>query len=1569
MKRIYLLLLWSGILFASGASAQVIISNTITENNINSVDPYSNGQVVDPNVYVNGIELAVPSLTPGIANDTYMASGWNTTAAIDIDNYYFEFSISAAPDYALHFSSFNYSAQKSFNGPVSFALRSSVDNFAADIGTFTVDNLSHSINLNTGTYQNLESIIFRVYGWNAPDAAGTFSINDFAFNGTVASILSITTGTVNPGTYTLANCSATANGTVSFSAVGSFSGNTYTAELSDNTGGFAAPVVVGTLVSDATSGNINFTIPAGTLSGSYKIRVVSSNPGLTGTPSASFTINGNTCSSLATDYFRSRTGLGDWNIAGTWESSHTGGAPWITSTQVPGLSASRITVQAGHTVTITSNLSINKTFVSGTLQFLTSTANPVTLTLANGGATDELTINNGGTLQVVSTGVAYTTAVVYGTSGNINVLTGGKISIGDGAMGHTGTGFNAFGTAANSIVYWRDGSIFEYNTLTGQAPPGTMNCFPNATALEVPILRLTKLANPTAIGTAAAFTVNGVLEVNTDITFNGIGAKIFRDGLKGNDTLTLGTATNINTPAVSGTISIVLSTVNLTWNNNLTIPTGSSVNISGIGSRIITMSAGSNIVVNGTIDLHTIQVSNNTGNVTINGTLKTGNANGLYGASAAFINGTLNLNNSTSTVEYNAAGPQAVQGSAIPAYYNVIISGTGTKTLAGNNNVSGTITIAGPGAGSLVFNAGINTFGLPATRLVMSGNAWFKTGGTGTKPDAGGTYTLAAGTIIEFAGTSATVIRLGTPAISYANVIVSGTDVSTASAGTGIRFQSGGNFTVQTGARFRLANTGGLSGSATTAVSNTNLPNVTIADGCTVEYNGAAQTITMVDYSNLELSGSGVKTAPSGILMVKGDFTVSGTSTFAHNGGTVIFNAPTVQTLTASSGTVTFFDLTIPNPNIFNVNSNIRISRNFSLNYLGSHGKLALNAGNITLGSNASYTASVDSILVDNSITYPGAGRFTVERYIATGTTNPADHGKSWQMLAVPTIGAQSVNAAWQEGNAPLMNAIAGYGTTICGDKLGAVSRGYDFYTPSGATLKTYNPSTDSWIGVDDGVTNTNALALQNKKGYLLLVRGDRSVVTSNGAATPTVLRTTGKLYAPGTDAPLATTVAGGKFESIGNPYASAIDFKTVALTGFVQDIFYIWDPRLSGSYGLGAYQTFTRNGSTYTVTPGGGSYVGSNRFIESGQAFLVHALNTGGTVSVSEQSKVNGSNLALKPPVLNYGLQQFRANLYTAAAGEPTLIDGVLSQYSLEYSSAIDAADALKMINTNENIGIARDNTVMSVESRTDILSTDTIFYHLAQLRQRPYQLRFMPQALDAAGLTAFVADNFTGTKTPISLTDESVYDFTVTTNAASYAADRLYVVFSRAVTPMVFKSISAQRQSAKIVVNWKVANENNVQAYSVERSEDGVHFSNIVVLPPGANNGSDRNYDRYDDYPLQVVTYYRIKAAMHTGEDLYSSIIKVEALPVTMPASITVAPNPVTGQVLNIHFTNQPSGRYELQLSNNLGQVIYRNSLQITNSDLTRSFPLGGIAPGIYQLSFMLPDNKRYVQQVVVR
>ena len=174
---------------AANPAWAAIFENPITGTNPNTSNPYTTGQTVDPNITASGIGRG-SGIAGNAANDRYNANSWNTVS-IDLTAY-FTFTLTPNSGYQIDFTSLVYTAQASGTGPSSFAFRSSVDSFAANIGT--PNSTGTTIDLSGGAYQDVSSAIeFRLYGWGASAASGTFSVNSFTFDGTVSAVPEPTT--------------------------------------------------------------------------------------------------------------------------------------------------------------------------------------------------------------------------------------------------------------------------------------------------------------------------------------------------------------------------------------------------------------------------------------------------------------------------------------------------------------------------------------------------------------------------------------------------------------------------------------------------------------------------------------------------------------------------------------------------------------------------------------------------------------------------------------------------------------------------------------------------------------------------------------------------------------------------------------------------------------------------------------------------------------------------------------------------------------------------------------------------------------------------------------------------------------------------------------------------------------------------------------------------------------------------------------------------------------------------------------------------------------------------------
>jgi len=464
-------------------------------------------------------------------------------------------------------------------------------------------------------------------------------------------------------------------------------------------------------------------------------------------------------------------------------------------------------------------------------------------------------------------------------SGGINFLSNSKLTIQDSKIL---TVFGASTLTFNSVIDELNGS--GSLLLSTDNPIVILNrscAYTGLTMVSGGILQLNAFGG--AIKSGNAVTINGgTLRVMQSQT---IGNLIISSGniqvdpgviltITGTYSASGGTINNLGTIKFAGGSVVFpgLATINNGSANTLTnlqvasmatLIFNTSIKIAGIFSIDtggIFDNGGENQILNGS-----------NGSIKISGTFITRDIHGFVGTNTAIPSIVPSLEVG-STVEYGLNGNQNVQGITAPLYQNITFSNGGIKTLISKNNVIGTIAILG----STIFDADNNNFGSPTSNVIMTETSKYKLGGTiASKPESGGTYSLGANTTIEFSGTSGTSIRLISPIINFANIIISGTNVSNPGTVTGIKLQNGGTFTVKNGATFKLSNTIGFTGAENTAISSVNSPTVILESGSTVEYAGGNQSITNADYSNLTISGTGTKII-SGIseILVKNDLKV-----------------------------------------------------------------------------------------------------------------------------------------------------------------------------------------------------------------------------------------------------------------------------------------------------------------------------------------------------------------------------------------------------------------------------------------------------------------------------------------------------------------------------------------------------------------------------------------------------------------------------------------------------------------------------------------------------------------------
>ncbi len=826
-------------------------------------------------------------------------------------------------------------------------------------------------------------------------------------------------------------------------------------------------------------------------------------------------------------------------------------------------------------------------------------------------------------------------------------------------------------------------------------------------------------------------------------------------------------------------------------------------------------------------------------------------------------------------------------------------------------------------------NAGLDQSicGLSAT--LAANTALSGTGNWSIVSGTGGSFSAASSPVSSFTGTAGTTYVLRW-SITNSPCTVSTDDVT-------VTFTSG----VWTGATNNdWNNTGNWCGGA---VPDGNI-NLTLPAGLpnypAIAYNIILNNVTIA-------SGASLTVTSAGVLTITGTYDNSGT---LANNGSIILNGTVSQSFPGSAATITAMqDLEVDNA------AGVLIDKSFSISgtLTSTAGIIDLTDKIITLSSDATGTARVAP--VGGSFDYSAGGKFNIQRYIPSK--------RAWRLLSVPvaSTNAPTINAAWQEG-VTSGNPFPGYGVQITG---GTEAQGFDQGLSQSPSIKIYDNATDNVTGIPFSPgTNT---AITDYYAYFLYIRGNRStdlMQGANAAPSATTLQIKGQINTG--DVTMNVNALNGTL--VGNPYPSAIDFHSLTKNN-VNDKLYIWDPKLAGARGLGGYVTLIWNGTGYDATT---AVSPVSQYIPSGQGFFVESLDgvNPGTLIFKEADKTASGSDQLFRPV--YGNEKVRVNLFAINTdGSSALSDGVLTTYGESNINSVDYNDARKFYNAAENICIARDNNELAIERRKTIDGDDTTFLVVYDLKRQQYKLQLTVEAMDNSGLYAVLKDKYSVTlnNSPLNMNGVTDINFTVTADPASYATDRFSIVFAKqGILPVTFAAVKAYQQQHAIAVEWNLANETGIASYELQKSTDGNRFNTISTIALAATSTSGAHYTRLDETPVPGNNFYRIKTISSGGQLQYSQVLKV--IMGNKASAISVYPNPLQNNTINLQFSNQPAGKYSVRLTNTSGQLAYTGELNITSNNATEAISVPQLlARGIYQLEVNGPGNAGILQQVIVQ
>jgi len=159
-------------------------------------------------------------------------------------------------------------------------------------------------------------------------------------------------------------------------------------------------------------------------------------------------------------------------------------------------------------------------------------------------------------------------------------------------------------------------------------------------------------------------------------------------------------------------------------------------------------------------------------------------------------------------------------------------------------------------------------------------------------------------------------------------------------------------------------------------------------------------------------------------------------------------------------------------------------------------------------------------------------------------------------------------------------------------------------------------------------------------------------------------------------------------------------------------------------------------------------------------------------------------------------------------------------------------------------------------------------------------------------------------------------------------------------------------------VTLEWSTAFEQNSDHFDVEKSNDGIHFSALLVVPAAGNSNYTEQYRAVDEQPAGGINYYRLKEVDKDDRAMYSPIVMVRF---TDEASPALFPNPVGT------FFRLAAGTSAIQQVN-VYDLMGRKMLTVENAaaGTTVLIPCSRLARGVYVVEARTATG-RYLQKML--
>jgi hypothetical protein len=182
----------------------------------------------------------------------------------------------------------------------------------------------------------------------------------------------------------------------------------------------------------------------------------------------------------------------------------------------------------------------------------------------------------------------------------------------------------------------------------------------------------------------------------------------------------------------------------------------------------------------------------------------------------------------------------------------------------------------------------------------------------------------------------------------------------------------------------------------------------------------------------------------------------------------------------------------------------------------------------------------------------------------------------------------------------------------------------------------------------------------------------------------------------------------------------------------------------------------------------------------------------------------------------------------------------------------------------------------------------------------------------------------------------------------------------------PLTLLSFKGIRNDPVVNLTWTTAGEYQVAGFEIQRSVNGIEFEGIGSVP-ATNTNLEKTYNWSDLSPFYGLNYYRLKMTDIDAVFSYSDIVQINM--VTSDAGISLYPNPVQNNSIQLLLKNQQKGQYNINIYNSIGIRVLSTELVYDGAIIAKTIVFNHILQtGTYFFEITGPGNISKTFKIII-